>query len=698
MLRALAVSADNIIAPSESERLSVLAKLEAGAGVTVITGPEGKEWWGLASVEIVVKVELDGYVFKDRFGSRLEWALRNVGVSSGQTKAWLKKPPVKAKKQWQDAQELLAKFEAEALSAKPLIEVEYDVEIRENPPVVSLGEPIAVDWEWHEDTRKPIGFSCAELGRVVWVQCNKCNNGLGERRWFSDLVHARRGPPVVMHGGRGDLATQYLGDPAELTLAGSSIDDTMIMAFIMGEEDLGLKPLTRKFLGREPMEYPPSLASLPVATQARYAGADARNTLDLYPLFVNALIMSDQWKVYTEFEAPLVPVIASMEKYGTPVNMEKVIRYYGETVTREQGMRRFLQEEFGCDPASDAGGRGILTKALGFDPGTLDQRIISQYPSPIIDLVLYYRRQRTLRRSFFGTTIERWLVAGKPRNFVVYPRFNQAARPDKDDMLAPGTGRLSSSDPNLQQQPQDIRDIYVPPEGYLWWKYDYAQIELRIAAALSKDPTMLEMFRRGVDIHIALQDMAQAITGVRPERVLAKRWNFGKLYRAKLPKLIEILATDKQNRMHVDIGTARAMDKAHASMFPTYPKWAGQEVREARKRGYGLTYFGRRRLLPGLESTSDDVRWHAESAAVNHAVQGTAADVIKKAMIAVQPVLAEYDGHLAIQNHDELAGWVRESVNLVRFHRDMLEILEVTLAGVRLTVEGGVGKDWGNVG
>lgn len=685
------------------ERMNLLASLRKGSGVRIITGPLGAPFWGLVSGAVVIEVVPDGYVYKERHGSVIEWGLRVAGCDSAEVGRLLRrKSPPTAKhglfEKWTRAQILVGMLRD--VKVEPLVVSELDVEVghvAEALDEFSQGDIVAQDWEWDVHTKLPEGLSSSLQFRNLYIpvrgEDRSMDSARGEslRNRWKDIL---RTVPVVLHGGRADLATQYPGNPVELV--DTPPDDTMVMAYLVGEPQLGLKVLAKKLLGCDPMEYPSDFADLPLEVQAQYAGADARNTYDLYKQLLGRIVETGQLDIYERLERPLVPIIASMEKYGVPVDVRAMLSAYKDAVTLEVNMQRAIYDRYGYDVRSDKESRAMLFSELGHDPGTLDQRVLTMYPDGVVDLLLFYRRARTQRRNFLGKHIKRWVAAEKPKDFKLYPRFNQAGNPD-GNILAPRSGRLSSSDPNLQQQPATIRSIFIPPRGYKWWAYDYGQLELRVAAVISRDERMLSLLISGGDIHSTLQRRVYDISGTHIPRIAAKKWNFGKLYGASINTQIEGLALV---RIFLDRETALVMDKAHATLFPEYPNWAKRYVEECKQRGYAETLFGRRRYMSEFDDPDPKVQAHGERAAVNHAIQGTAADIVKAAMIAVQPVLRQYGGHLAIQVHDELCGWVpyKNGIYMEEFdYRMKLTMENIDLPGMPLVVSGGVGDNWAEV-
>ena len=502
------------------------------------------------------------------------------------------------------------------------------------------------------------------------------------------------GLPTVFHGARADLAVQYDGDPIELV--DTPPHDTQVLAYLLGEPDVHLKVLTKKLLGRDPIAYSSTLANEPYETQRAYAASDARNTYDLFLNLAPRLKEKGQDRVYAEIERPLVPIIASMEKFGSPVDTHVLLALYRDHVTVEEGLRRAIRDHYGFDVKSDDQTKLLIKSQTGFDPGTLDKRVLSRNPAGYIDLISAYRHTRTRRRAFLGRTIKRWVAAGRPEDFRLYPRYNQAGSPE--GRAAPRTGRLSSADPNLMNQPHEIRSMFVGPPGYKYWSFDYKGLELCIGAALSGDEAMLRVLRDGEDggdLHTLFQRRIFELTGKQVPRVVAKRAMFEQQYLGGADTLVRILA---EERAFIDIDTAEQLVGAHARAFPQYHEAAGLWIAHGRERGYGETLFGRRRYIPELTSRDATVRGHGERACANVRIQGTAADVVKIAMRRVVPVLLRYNGHLSVQVHDELCGWVPAAVDASAFVLDMKAAMQsVEVPGITLTVTGGVGANWAEV-
>ena len=701
---------------SVTARVSTLSKLRSGAGVQIITGPLGREFWSIVGLEVQVTVWPDDYDWSERWSEYLwAWVASGGDYEDGRAleASHIKKGKQPTSKHRLYEQHATAVEMATALSnARTAVEQE----VVEDTPFevvdsIELVDGMAIDFEWHRKTRQLVGMAVSgpepEANQYTPLVASDYPADEARieqvKRQFTNSV--RGGLHAVGHGLRADLSVVYQGDPAR-EIAGETyhLDDTMGMAFLLGESRLGLKPLARKYLGRDPIENDREWADMPARMTARYAAAgDTRNTADLFKVF-DKLLTGRQREIYEQIERPLVPIVASMEKFGVVVDIEATKRLYHQFRAIQYGLRHAVLDLYGHDIGTEDGQRSFV-EAQGYSrPTSLDQRALALNPHWCIDLILEHNMARTRANNFLKKILVRWRDAGKPKEFRLYTRFNQFARDDDTNKLAPGTGRFSSSKnnspppngasgDNLQNQPRDIRSIYRAPEGCVWWSFDYDSIEIRAAAALSRDPEMLKSLQPGeIGLHDRFQRFVNETYHANIARPAAKTGNFEQLYGGGWNQLIAILA---KQRVFISRETAEQIVKGHHELFHTYHAWGADRIQLARSRGYAETYEGRRRWLPDLYSPDDGLRGVAERGAQNHDVQGTSADVIKRAMLRVQPVLRDYKmGHLALTVHDELDGWVWGGVDLTRFKREMEEAMEYEIEGVKLTVAGGIGATW----
>ncbi len=698
----------------QHSRIDLLRRLRAGAGVTVYTGPEGAAFWQPVSIEVKVRVVPDGTDLDERCDPDIAWALGAVGLSETEAAILARraKPPTvrhRAYDAWQRAEALLAAVQ-EPSPAVPVIVEAFHAEAVLDPAaqcalldaVVRYAPLVALDWEWDIETQDPLGLAVATADRNWYlpVKAADYESGHGEllREAFARAV---RSGTTVLHNAKADLQTQYAGDL--LALSGRPINDTLVMAYLVGSHvtgpDLGLKPLTRALLGRDPMDYPKgrSFADLPLATAVRYAGGgDARNTYDLYGEL--RPLLRDQWSVYTDIERPVTPIIAGMERAGQPADPKAIRRLHDDFRAMEEAIRALWWAQEHLDIAKDKETRTLIERWVGYDPGSCAQDALAKITDPRMDSILAYRRIRHRRRAFLAKHLERWERAGLPDVLALRTSFNQAGGADPHDprsfRRAPRSGRISSSGEagNLQNQPGDIRAIFTGPPGTLFWALDYSGLEIRIAAARSQDPAMVATLAAGGDLHDDFRLRIAELTGVDVPRGVAKQGNFNAQYGGYADQLGSILA---KQRAHLPRETLVAMADAHRTAYAVYHAYGERVVAEARGNGgYSETLWGRRRYDPDINAFDDRVRGHAERALINHTIQGTAADILKKAMVLAVPILRHFDAHLSLQVHDELAGWVTEEA-AEPFIAAMRAVMEsVRLPGLGLAVEGGVGRTW----
>ncbi|GAB6064098.1 DNA polymerase I [Deferrisoma palaeochoriense] len=400
-------------------------------------------------------------------------------------------------------------------------------------------------------------------------------------------------------------------------------------------------------------------------------------------------------RLYEEIENPLIPILADMEVRGIRVDvaaLEDLSREYAERLEKiEARIFEAAGERF--NPNSPKQLSRILFEKLklpvikktatGFstDASVLEE-LAALHPLPA--LLLEYRSLAKLKSGFLDALPK--LV--DPEDGRIHTTFHQTVT---------ATGRLSSSNPNLQNVPirgeegRRIRQAFVADPGHLLVSADYSQIELRILAHLSGDPTLLEVFRTGRDVHT---ETASRIFGVPPERVdermrrEAKTVNFGILYGMSPFGLARQLGVTQE--------TARKMIEAYFHQFGAVKGFLDGLVEKARKTGYAETLFGRRRPIPELRSRNRAQREFGERLAVNTPIQGTAADLIKVAMIRAARAIGGMDGlgWLLLQVHDELVleapeARAEECADRVR------EAMEgAAQLAVPLRVEVGIGPNW----
>jgi DNA polymerase-1 len=399
--------------------------------------------------------------------------------------------------------------------------------------------------------------------------------------------------------------------------------------------------------------------------------------------------------LYREVERPLSAVLAHMEATGVRLDVaylralslevaEEIARLEAEVFrlaghpfnlnSRDQ-LERVLFDQLGL-PAI---GKTEKTGKRSTSAAVLEAL---REAHPIVEKILQYRELTKLKSTYIDPLPD--LI--HPRTGRLHTRFNQTAT---------ATGRLSSSDPNLQNIPvrtplgQRIRRAFIAEEGWLLVALDYSQIELRVLAHLSGDENLIRVFREGRDIHT---ETASWMFGVPREAVdplmrrAAKTINFGVLYGMSAHRLSQELAIPYEE--------AQAFIGRYFQSFPKVRAWIEKTLEEGRRRGYVETLFGRRRYVPDLQARVKSVREAAERMAFNMPVQGTAADLMKLAMVKLFPRLEEAGGRMLLQVHDELVleAPKERAEAVARLAKEVME--GVYPLAVPLEVEVGIGEDW----
>lgn len=714
------------IAPEH--RLTMLKRLQEGAGVHLVTGPEGASFWQPVSVEVHVDIRPDGYEYKTRHQPDLAWALQTWGVTAlaaeklAERAEQGKLPTGRAKvyPQFVGAQALLETFQEHTDYPGSIVVEAHHIEAVTDPAeqlaLLDRVENVAMDWEWNIDPAvapmfEPEGLSVA-TGDRTWYLPLICSDYLAPFGQ-GDLIRAAvqrtiMRTPTVWHNAKADLGTQWQGAP--LDAFGSPLHDTLVMAFVAGEFDLALKPLARSMLGRDPLDFPGTMRNLPLETCRRYGGADSRNTYDLFRVLWQRLVERAQLDVYNDIERPIIPLLVDMERYGMPLDPERAMVLRDEMAEEEEAIRaRFIAED-SLDVSKEKDTRELIKKRAGYDPGTLKKEAIAKIEGEWMDALLRYRQVRHRRRAFLVKHIEKWEAAGKPDEWRGYTSFTQAGSQDQHETRgfkhAPRSGRLSSSSPeftppggigaplgNGQNQPSDIKEIFVAPKGTKLWARDYKQLEVRIAAARSKDTAMIGAAMSAEGLHVDFQNRILAMSGKHIAKVAAKQGNFNAAYGGYTDMLRTIL---QKQRVFLPDEDLQLICDTHKEAYPNYYRYGDSVIAWAHINGYSETAFGRRRYDPDVFSADTRTRLAAERALINHTIQGSGADMLKLAMKFAVPVLKYYGAHLASQVHDELVGWCNEDV-IEPFLQDLdraIAPIQILGTAVRFETDGGYGDTW----
>jgi DNA polymerase-1 len=481
------------------------------------------------------------------------------------------------------------------------------------------------------------------------------------------------------------MLVSYLLKPS---IHGHSLDELAL-------ERLRRKPLSAKDAGWDGKGQVPETGG---AALADYAGERVELVRRLAgDMAADLAAQPSLERIYREIEAPLVPVLLEMEETGIlldrPYLAEMSKRLAADLETIDGEITDVAGERFNINSPQQLG--VILFEKLGYPvikktrktkhPGTgadvLEELAQRGYPLP--ELILRYRELSKLKSTYVDALPE--LVAADGR---LHTRFNQAVA---------ATGRLSSTSPNLQNIPvrtelgQSIRKAFVAAPGHLLLVADYSQVELRILAHIAGEEALIEAFRSGEDIH---RTTAAAVLGVAPELVnaeqrrAAKTINFGIIY--------GMSAFGLANTLHVSRKEAESFITAYFERYPGVKRYMDETLAAAEETGGVETLYGRVRWLPDIQSKNWNLRENARRMAINARIQGTAADLMKEAMIAVDRRLRRDhpDGRLLLTVHDELVLEVPEAGAEAAGEMVQAEMAGVADLAVPLVVDVGTGRSW----
>lgn len=447
--------------------------------------------------------------------------------------------------------------------------------------------------------------------------------------------------------------------------------DTMIAEWLCNpsSRNLGLKNLAWVRLGVQMTEIETligrgknqiTMAEVPIDAAAAYAAADADLTLRLVPELYTEMETSKAIDLFNQLEMPLVQVLADMEMTGIALDTKFLKTMSGELEKRLDEIQSQIYEavgnEFNINSPQQLS--MALFERLGLQPPDRTRRTASGFYSTsadvlealsgehrVIDWILEYRELAKLKSTYLDALPQQV----NPMTGRVHTSYNQTGSV---------TGRIASSDPNLQNIPirtelgRQVRQAFIASAGRILLSVDYSQVELRIAAHMSDDAAMLEAFRAGQDIHAAT---AAAVYGVKVEDVTkeqrrhAKAINFGLIY--------GMSAFGLTRSSDLTLAEAEDFVSAYFKQFPGVKKYLDGMREQAAKDGYVETLLGRRRYFPALQSSTNRmVRAREEREAINAPIQGTAADIIKEAMLQIPGAFERENlsAHMLLQVHDEL--------------------------------------------
>ncbi len=492
------------------------------------------------------------------------------------------------------------------------------------------------------------------------------------------------------------------------------IEDTMVMSFALdagrGEGmggGHGMDELSERHLGHTPLAFKDvcgtgkkaiPFGEVPLDRATEYAAEDADVTLRLYRMLKPRLSEEGGTRIYERVDRPLIPVVARMEREGIKVDRAQLSRLSEEFATTTAGLEKEIHEiagqEFAVGSPKQLG--EILFDKMGFKGGkkgksgaySTDHSVLEKLAGDgagIAKKVLEWRHLSKLK-STYTDALQNQINPNTGRVHTSY------------SLVGAQTGRLSSTDPNLQNIPirtdigRTIRQAFVPEPGNTLLAADYSQIELRLAAHMADVDTLKDAFEKGEDIHArTATEMFGEVT--RDTRARAKTINFAILY--------GISRWGLAGRLEVEPDEAQDMIDTYFQRFPGIQRYIMETLETVRERGYSETLFGRKTWFPRIKSKNQAERQGSERAAINAPIQGTSADIIKRAMVRMLPALRDAglsEVRMLLQVHDELVfelpqGDVAAASPIIE--RVMVEAaLPSVNLDVPLGVDIGTGESW----
>ena len=489
---------------------------------------------------------------------------------------------------------------------------------------------------------------------------------------------------------------------------GGALFDTMIAHYLL-EPDMrhNMNLLSEAYLGYSPVHIESligekgnnqkNMRSVPVDKLMEYAVEDADVTYQLKKVFEPKIVGGGLADLAQNIEMPLIRVLATMERNGVKLDLEDLksitINLREDIISLEKEIYILAGTEFNISSPKQLGDilfirlkldeKAKVTKTKQFVTNEeILQRLTNKHP--IIAKVLEYRGLKKL----LSTYVEALPLLVDKATGRIHTSYNQAVA---------ATGRLSSNNPNLQNIPvrdargREIRKAFVPEKGHIFLSADYSQIELRLMAHLSKDKSMIGDFLSGSDIHAAT---AAKIFGVeitevtREMRSRAKTANFGIIYGISSFGLSERLTIGRKE--------AKDLIDGYFNSYPGVKVYMDESIRKAREVGYVTTMFGRKRYLPDIHSRNQVVRGNAERNAINAPIQGSAADIIKIAMISIYDKMKseKFLSKMILQVHDELLFEVEKTELETLRELVLFEMSNAVKLDIPLKVDWGTGNNW----
>jgi DNA polymerase-1 len=585
------------------------------------------------------------------------------------------------------------KIETKVVNAKYHI-VETEQELTELVKKLEKAKVFAVDTETDTLNGPVIGISVAMKAEEAWYI--PTNGKLSKKAVVAALKPVLENEKIEKTGH--NMKYDYLALRKDGITINPLSFDTMIASFLLNSNsrqhnldlvaftELGVEKIPlAELIGAKKLD---SLADVDIEKVGQYAAEDADITFRLYELFKERMQDDSQKKIFYEFEMPLVPVLASMEERGIILDCDYLAEMSKRVTKRQEQLIKEIYEQAGQE--FNINSTQQLSVIL-FDKLQLSHPNIKKTKSgtstaaseleklrgmhPIIELLFEYREVTKLLSTYIDSLPK--VVDAKSR---IHTNYSQTIA---------ATGRLSSIDPNLQNIPiktdlgREIRNAFVTEPGNKLVSADYSQIELRVVAHLASDASLIKAFKENRDIH---QDVADTL-GV--DRRVGKTLNFAVLYGQG--------AFSTAGQLGIPMVQAKEYIDKYFTTYRGVRRYLDKTLADAKETGYVETIFGRRRYVPEINASNFAIRGGAERIATNMPIQGTAADIMKLAMlkIAHSDVLEKFNAHMLLQVHDELVFELPEK-DVEAFSREIKNAMETAWElTVPLQAEVKVGDNWG---
>ncbi|TVR33012.1 MAG: DNA polymerase I [Balneolaceae bacterium] len=596
-------------------------------------------------------------------------------------------------------------FKEEAVSYQLAVTEDEIIEV-----VAQLSNAKDLCFDTETDSSDPIlamlvGISLSAKAEFAWYIPVNVEDALPQERVKTLLA------PLFENEESRKIAHNYKFDYLVLKRAGFELKgpvfDTMVAGYLLdANQRLKMDSLSKKYLNYEPIPIQnligkgkgqKSMADIPYAEIVNYACEDADVTYRLFEVLLEKLKEDELLDFAGRLEFPLITVLADMERIGIKIDTDMLKKFSEELTHDLEKMEKTIfektGEEFNLNSPQQLG--KVLFEKMEIPAGkktktgqySTSEDVLSGLANEheVPALVLDYRSLSKLRSTYVDA-LPKLL---NPETGRIHTDFNQTVA---------ATGRLSSSNPNLQNIPirtkrgREIRKAFVPEQGYKMLAADYSQVELRVIASISGDENMIKAFKDGEDIHARTAKEIFDLTSlddVTPNhRRKAKEVNFGIPY--------GVSAYGLASRLGISNTEGKEMIDQYFERFPGIKTYIDETIKFAKENGYVSTLMGRRRYIPDINSRNWNVRGFAERMAINMPIQGTAADIIKLAMIDIHDYLADQNlkSRMLLQVHDELIFEIAEDEAEIipqKIKEFMQEAFELD---VPLDVEMGLANNW----